>query len=436
MLLVTVGVSVAAAKPVGDAPAPACTVGRDGALNELGCEVARVSPRSATVVVASAAIKSDAAMVDPKGLAERLVRLVAGRIGASAIAVTEPMTLGGARLRAARSGLLVYLAPALLRGELEVTADVYPVVKSFWARVRNPMPQPVAHVFAKRSIDAEVARFLPAIPLVSRVADDKVEAPRGVVAMACGDVDKNGSLELVVVGRQSIRVGRIRERRFVTERSVDWAAVAPVAPAPLREPIGGIALGDGFVDIGMTDRATAVRLDGRLARMQELPAVVPWAAVGCAKRNGLSIGLPAGCEPRGPAPPKLVADVETDAIAGAWITSRKGAVRQVFAWREPKTGLVWLGDHEGRRARVDRAGAQLAVGDLDLDGQPELVTSVDTLDPKSDGIVVRTWKDGGEVVSRYSRKIAGVSAVAICPPVDQRSPPIIVATNAGLSVIR
>jgi hypothetical protein len=331
----------------------------------------------------------------------------------------------------------VYLAPSLLRGELEVTADVYPVVRSFWARVRNPTPQPAAHVFAKRSIDAEVARFLPAIPLMSRAAEDKVEAPRGVVAMACGDVDKNGSLDLVVVSRQSIRVGRIREHRFITERSVDWVELAPVAPAPLREAIGGIALGDGFVDIGMTDRATAVRLDGRLGLVQDLPAIVPWSAVGCAKRNGLFIGLPAACEPRAPAPPKLAADVEADAIAGAWIASRKGAVRQVFAWREPKTALVWLGDHEGRRARVDRAGAQLAVGDLDLDGQPELVASMDTLDPKSDGIVVRTWKDGGEVVSRYSRKIvAGVSALAICPPVDQRSPPIIVATNAGLSVIR
>jgi hypothetical protein len=96
-----------------------------------------------------------------------------------------------------------------------------------------------------------------------------------------------------------------------------------------------------------------------------------------------------------------------------------------------------LVDDRGRRARISGVGAQLAIGDLDGDGQPELVSGSDTLDPAADALVVHTWQDDGKLVERLRIGVpSGVRAVAICPPESAGQAPIAVATGDGVWIVR
>jgi hypothetical protein len=82
-------------------------------------------------------------------------------------------------------------------------------------------------------------------------------------------------------------------------------------------------------------------------------------------------------------------------------------------------------------------GAGLAVGDLDGDGQPEVLSSAPTLNPASDALRVRTWLDDGSVVDRYTLPVpGGIRALAICPAESAGLRPVVVATTTELWVVR
>src|SRR6185436_2842693 len=111
-----------------------------------------------------------------------------------------------------------------------------------------------------------------------------------VIALACGDTDGDGSSELVVVGRRRISVGRVRAEQFKVEKSMSWNDLTPIAPAPLREPIGSAWLArPGVIEIGSSDRAEAVRLDAALAKTATLGRTLPWPGGGCARFGALAL---------------------------------------------------------------------------------------------------------------------------------------------------
>src|SRR6185436_2847521 len=84
------------------------------------------------------------------------------------------------------------------------------------------------------------------------------------VAVACGDVGADGSPDIVLVGRRRVLVGRLANGKFVTDVTRDWSDLAPVAPSPLREPLGTAAvLPSGAIDVALSDRASGFRLDSR-----------------------------------------------------------------------------------------------------------------------------------------------------------------------------
>jgi hypothetical protein len=60
-----------------------------------------------------------------------------------------------------------------------------------------------------------------------------------------------------------------------------------------------------------------------------------------------------------------------------------------------------------------RVGAQLALGDADSDGRPELLYSVDTLDAAKDRLTVVTL-EGAKATRRFELPAPGISAVAVC----------------------
>ena len=99
--------------------------------------------------------------------------------------------------------------------------------------------------------------------------------------------------------------------------------------------------------------------------------------------------------------------------------------------------MLELRDGQGRAARVEGAGAQLAVGDLDQDGAVEILSSLDVDDPRRDAVVVRSWI--GPAPPREVLRLpapAGVHALATCPPEGPGRQAFVVATGDEIGVVR
>jgi hypothetical protein len=302
-----------------------------------------------------------------------------------------------------------------------------------------PKPAPRAHAFASRRLDPELKSFLPTVPLVARRID-KVLAPESqIVAIACGDVGADASLDLVVVGRRSIHLGRIRQGKFVTHAQARWSELSPVSPSPLREPIAVASVfDDGSVSVSSTDRAHALRLDAQAKAVERSALRFFWPGGGCSAPDGLALG--AALEPCA----KTAGVRETrrlpgaiDAMAGALVFEPRGGTRVIRAGRLANQDSVVVLDDNQRSVRIEDAGAQLAVGDLDGDGQPEILASSSTRVPKEDRITVRTWRERGDLLDRFALPVAeGVRAIAACPWQGDGMATIAVATRGKLWLIR
>jgi hypothetical protein len=258
-----------------------------------------------------------------------------------------------------------------------------------------------------------------------------------VVALSCGDLDGKGGSQVVVVGRRKIVSGRLGVGRFDSATTVPWSDLSPVAPRPLREPIASAEISPGrYVDVGVTDRASGLRLSATLAPLAKLDAPIPWPRAGCLSRSGIAVGAARPCAAGEAVAPVDVRDVaETDAVAGAAVVDGTGHVHSIVAFRTPD-GAVTLRDEAGHSTRTSPVGAALALGDLNLDGEPELVTSLDTQTPTEDALVVSTWGKEG-VRERFRVPVPeGVHAVAICPSGDGKLAPIVAATSNNLWVVR
>lgn len=450
-LALALAAAPAAAAPKGPAPRPAagptsaptpapCARAPASALSGVAHDLAlQLAAVPAGALVVSGPLAGDTKVPAPERITARVASVVAGALGHGARSVDEAATLSRARSLASRAGTLVHLQTAISRGELSVVADVYPVPRNFWDRVRDPEPSPHLHAFASRRLDAELHALLPPVPLVASHIDKAVGPERTPVAIGCGDVDGDGSLEIVVAGRGGVHLGRLRHGAFVDLASRSWRALSPVAPSPLREPLGGVSIeGDGLIDVGISDRAEALRLDGALAPVDKLGHRIPWPGGGCAHVAGIALSPTVeACASGDDTAAPLDAGHPLDAVAGARVIGRGGRARLVRAGRLAGEATVLLKDDAGRSARVEGAGAQLAVGDLDGDGQPELLGGADTLDPKGDALIVWTWQDDGNVVERLRVAVpTGVDALAVCPPDGSGMAPIAMATGGGVWVVR
>jgi hypothetical protein len=412
-----------------------CSRGSRGALTDLACELARaLGPTSEPLLVVSGPLVSELEPRDPARLAGRIATLVASALGGGARADAEVRDLAGAR-RAASQGPFVYLALRLTRDRLEVTADRYAPSPRFWARVKSPTPPVAAHAFASRPLDAELRSYLPPVPLIAKIRERVDGADSDLTAVACGDTDGDGSNELLLVGRRRITVGRVRDEKLVVERSASWSELVPVAPAPLREPLASVRLDrPGSISVGLSDRAEAVELDGKLAKKKTLGRRLPWPAGGCAELvDDLLAGRSVPCG--GTTGPSF--DGVLDAISSARLSLASGEPRIVSAARSAEDGSVTVQDGTGKVLRLERAGAQLALGDLNGDGTFELVTSLDTLNPAEDAVVVSSAAPSGKLEEKFRVPMpAGVRALGICPLEGAGIAPIAVATGEGLWILR
>lgn len=402
-------------------------------LSAIACELRLQLPGElGEVLVVSGAVEH-ASRQPLSELSRRLAEVVSGRFDSAKSG--GPLSLEQARARRTGAAYLLYLNPKLNGAHFEVTADLFAVQNSFWDRFKEP-PGPLHHVFASRRIDAEVGSFLPVPKLVGQV-EHKARLPtRDVVALACGDADGDRGLELLLHSRHQVYVGRIRTHRFVTERSVSWQELSPVAGAPLQQPIGSLQLkAEGGVLVGLSDRHDLVELDRDLRVTARSAGQQPWGDLGCARRKGLGLE-PVVVECGGTRTwEQLDVATEVDAVAGGTFPTRRGLVRVVAA-RGLGQGVLQLSDSDGRQAQLPGSGAQLALSDLNLDGVLEIISSKDTLDPTQDALRVHSWTEQGLQLVYELPVPTGVDAVCACPAEGEVLSRVVVSTGDELWLLR
>ncbi|MBK8252900.1 MAG: VCBS repeat-containing protein [Polyangiaceae bacterium] len=401
------------------------------------------------VFVASAPLAQAPAGAKGDRLVATITALIAGKYQEGAKLGDAPMTLTAARGSASKNGAsaLVYTSIELASGKVRVTADVYPVPQTMWSIIRNPEPAPISHAFAEAVIDAEIRSFLPAIPIVTAQVDRGRNFESDVVAIACGDLDRDGSLELGVVSRRRVTTSRIVAGKVEPLQGKAWSDLSPVNGAPLREPYGfatfverkaGTQSKTTF-DVSLTDRALSVRLDRAMTIDSTFAglALPDGAATACANTMGLVIsGAFTPCQKEDGAPLAPSVGGKYDAFASAALTGADGKPYVVWAGRE--NGVVELRDNGSHAARISDLGAQLAVGDLDQDGDPEIIGALDTLNAEEDAVIVKTWRRSSNKIEDKLKlpAAAGVRALGVCTPDGLGHTPFVVATADEIWVVR
>jgi hypothetical protein len=366
-------------------------------------------------------------------LAARLVHVLAGRFeSATELPVS---TLAQARGRPTTAGALVYLTPSIQGASFEVTLDLYPVARSFWDRFKAP-PGPLAHAFASRRIDGEIGSFLPAPKLLGKVVAKAALPADTVTALACADLDGDRAIELVVNGRRELYVGRVEQGRFQPFRTAAWQALSPVAPAPLREPIASLQVRPGqYLQVGSTDRRDLVRLAPDLTVLSRVVAKQPWGDLGCTEPEGQGLAPVVGDCTSDKTFERVEPGIALDTVAGGTFETRTGTSRVVLS-RAVGSNTLQLVDGDGRQARIDDAGAQAAIADLDRDGVLEVLSSKDTLQRKDDALRVHRFAPGGLELVYEVAVPSGIDAIAACPAEDTRASLVVLATGRELWFVR
>jgi hypothetical protein len=434
-----------ASASVAPAPAPSVAKAPRAAIAAVAESIAKqLAPIRGRVLVAAGALASDAGAPRGPQLVAAIVAQLSGRRADGSRTKAEPTTLPSARALVKGDAALVYLTIEIGGGELRVKADVYPVPGTVWARARDPEPAPSLHAFARAPLDAEVRTYLTPIPLVAAHVDRARNFEGDVVALACGDFHGDGVPEILAVSRRRVTTLRLRGGRVSPIVSRSWPDLAKVNPAPLREPLAfaTVAARDGtpFLDVGLTDRASSVRLDGDLKLTDLLPGVAlpDGDGTACARGGNVVVTGPvAPCARGDGATYAATVGGKYDAFASARVVSPRGDAFVVWVGRE--ADKLELRDDAGRKLFFDDVGAQLAVGDLDQDGDPEVISTIDTQNPFEDAVVVRSWSRAQPGKLRDVMRIpaaAGVRALAVCPPDGPGRAPFVVATTDEIWVVR
>jgi hypothetical protein len=457
----------AQAQPKVGTPAPVAAAApgaKDGSDDPTGrCPTACVQPRAALdvlvsrvattvgelpprVVVVSAPLTGDVRAPRGEQLAHELVRQLAGRLGAKAQPSKRLLPLPRARTHAAGAAALLHLRPKIEAGRISLRADAYPVPSTVWARALAPEPGPVAHAYATAPLDAEVRGYLRSLPSGKPKVVKHSGIDPGVVALACGDLDGDLVPEVVTVSRRRVLLGRLGDGQLRRLREAAWNDLSPIAGAPLREPLAFAAIVPpdaagrfpGHLDVSLSDRKHSVRLDPALGLVSNLKgfAVASSPVAGCTRIAALELHPSLhSCTAGDPAPRPAELGGAADAVAATVLVSREGRAEQVLAWRSKHTLALRSGP--AGPLVLGRAGAQIALGDLDQDGALDVVSSRDVLTASKDVLLVRSLLPDGRVERRFELPVPdGVRALAVCPPDGPGRAALLVATGRELWELR
>ena len=409
------------------------------AIGRVACRLAdSVSGQADSALIVAAAAAGDDRVALPATVSARLAQLVAAKLGARAQVNQDPLTLAQAQHAASTARGLIYLSVSLYRDRLDVGADVYTGAGRFWQRVKSPGLRLKGHAFATTALDPELRALFPAIPLVVSRVDKAQTAERDILALACGDLRGDGSREIAAVGRRRVQVGRLEHGRFAARASLNWADSSAIAASPLREPIAACALPEpGRLWVGVSDRAEALDLTGSLQVEHKWRAVMPWPGAGCTRRAGLGYEGQARACPGSSPLPNVDFGTAVDAFDSRALTNHGGQLHTLRVARAVGADFARALDSLQPEVIVPNVGAQLAVGDLDEDGLPEIVSSSPSLDRRADQLLVRTLTENGQLRERLRIPVpTGIDALAICPGDGRAMAPLALATGDGIWLIR
>jgi hypothetical protein len=386
-----------------------------GSVSFLSCSLARkLLPAALGAKVTVVDLKSDRELPAPDALRERVKSAVA-----AALRSTSTTSQG-----AEHGKLRVELAIEKSAGVLRVTAELRRAT-GLWQRVRHKQPSAEQHAFVEVALDAELRALIPPPPLV--VSETiKIKAPeRGIVAVACGPLGSDGGQELALVSRGNVRVGRIAAHGFSERKRVAWAALSPVAPAPLREPIASVEITEqGALRVGLSDRRDGLVLSRDLAILERYEGAWPVGG-GCFWRSGLGVSSHlAPCDGK-----------EAANSANALTLDALTATPRGWIGRDAATSTL-SSSERGLVPSQTHVGAQLALADADNDGNFELAFSADTLEPGKDRLTLATLA-AGKLTTRFTLPAPAIGALAICARREGPAmAPVLVATGDELWLLR
>lgn len=333
-----------------------------------------------------------------------------------------------------QSNAPVLLVEPQLSGNLvQVNATLIGKRASVWARLRGETHQVLAHAFSSSPLDVELQSYLPKVPLVRPSLHTYVAPLRQINAIACGDIDGDGALEVAVANRQDVALGTLTEAGFVPRKVTALGTLSEIAVVPLREPLAALSFNGEALELSTTDRQHWLQLSKELTPIAKSPSQLGLGPGLCTARTLLTPeAKPFPCQ----TPPKL-SDATAPTLDRAVAMTRPNAKTPVLAWRDATSAVVSVQTARHTFTLPDR-GAQLALGDLDHDGALEVVTTSRTWLRAEDHLWVHSLPEAGtEAVAIWDFPVpTGVDAVTICPAESAAPSAILFASNDQIGVIQ
>lgn len=329
----------------------------------------------------------------------------------------------------AGSDAVLLLEPQLHGTLVQVNATLIGKRAGVWARLRGATHQVLAHAFASRTLDTELQSYLPVVPLVRPIVSTYPSPLSQINAIACGDINADGALDVAISNRHDIAVGALGTSGFAPTHVVTWSSLSEVAPAPLREPLAALWINGRALEASTTDRRQWLKLDATLSPI--VKRANPWGVAPglCVAREADAADFAFDCE----GAPKLqeLTSTSFDRV----VAFADSSDRRVVMSRDPATTALTIRTPT-RAWTLPRRGAQAAIGDLNRDGTLEVLSTSASLLRSEDRISVHSLPESAnDPVLLWELPIAnGVDALAICPVDGPTQSALVFASNDHVGV--
>lgn len=390
------------------------------ALTFLACSLRdSLPPLERTTVVVSRPL-TEASAEGSRAFAARLTLLLSNATAArdGGVAVSNP----------ADAAAVLLLEPQLHGTLIQVNATLVGRRAGIWARLRGETHQVLAHAFVSKPLDTELQSYLPAVPLVRPAVafyPSPISQPN---AIACGDIDADGALELAVASRRDVAIGALRFNGFVPSHVAALSSLSEVAPAPLREPLASLWFHGAALEASTTDRRHWLELG---ATLQPITKRANQWGIGpglCVARDTDASALTFDC---GHAP--KLSDATSPSFDRVVATGERREQRVLLS-RDAHTTALTIRTATRTWTLPDR-GAQAAIGDLNRDGTIEVVSTSPSLARGDDRITVHSLSKRDAPVLLWELPVStGVDAVALCPMTASTQSAIVFASNDRIGV--
>jgi hypothetical protein len=421
---------IAAAASAG--PRPALQQLADSIAEKVTATLVGLSHETVSLAVV---VEGDQAILGQEGrIAQELERLLVYRLEAgTAVDHATPLGASGGRTaleRAIQQGAtwLLRCVIGLKDDNVHLTVDLMPARMPFWDRLVEPVPRGVSHhLFESVQADQEILLLLgksrapPA--LGSWHLDELLYLPRRILDLGLGDLDADGTAELVVLFDDSIEVYGLSGGKLQRLASYGLEQV-PETTIRTRDPVGSLLVVDfnrdgrfevfyrhfnrrfGEVLTFNGAKLTPVRRLGKVPlcqlRLDGRPVVLYGTPESGTNRYGPEFELTDMNASSG----------QVHRLPGPFVTLRCWQREDTAPWViavDPAGELLRIGSDWRSEATLRGAGAGAGVMDLDQDGLADLVLS-DAVGPDAaDSLRVVSQ---GELVWRSGDVIGAVVAVA------------------------